>query len=319
MEPIQLELPTVFGMKTVNAYLFLTPEPTLIDCGEQNDLVWVALEQKLAEYKLGLKDIRRVVITHGHVDHIGMAGKLANEFGTTIWVNEYTYPVAIQPVEVFNERRKIVLGFLDKLGHDKHSPFTQTYSKTIQFFHKSWHPIPKELVHTFPIDGSLFLGGQEWQVLYAPGHAVDQTCFYQADNQWLLSADMLLNITPTPIVGLNPKAPDERVKALDMMLESFEKFSKLEVSKVFPGHYQIFDNHRAMIASQVARIHQRIEECFEWIATGVQDFFELLNKLYKGRVSPPAFFMLIGYLDSLIAEGRVVMRKENGKMGYFRR
>ena len=43
MEPIQLELPTIFEGMTVNTWLFKGPEPTLIDCGENTDKLWDAL------------------------------------------------------------------------------------------------------------------------------------------------------------------------------------------------------------------------------------------------------------------------------------
>jgi len=72
-EPIRIELPTIYGMKSVNAYLFLDPEPTLIDCGEKTDASWKALQSALAVYNLAVKDIKKVIITHAHVDHIGEA------------------------------------------------------------------------------------------------------------------------------------------------------------------------------------------------------------------------------------------------------
>lgn len=317
MEPIRLELPTVFGMKTVNAYLFLEPEPVLIDCGEQNDLVWNALQAKLAEYHLQFQDIKRIIITHAHVDHIGMAGRLATEFGIPIWVNEYTYPAATQPAEVFQQRQQIVFGFMDKFDSEKSTTFRQTYTKTIQFFNNNWQSIPKELVKTYPIDGTLSLGGLDWQVMYAPGHAVDQTCFYQADNQWLLSADMLLNIAPTPIPGFHPERPGKRVNALADLLASYQKFRALEIKKVYPGHYAIFENHIETIDKQVKRIYERMEECYDWIEKGVSNFFELLHKLYKGRIWPPSFFMLLGYLDMLESDGRVVQKEIDGTLGYY--
>ena len=80
-EPIRIELPTMYGMKSVNAYLFLTPELTLIDCGEKTDASWDALQTALAKHGLAIKDIKRVIITHAHVDHIGMAHKISEESG----------------------------------------------------------------------------------------------------------------------------------------------------------------------------------------------------------------------------------------------
>ena len=71
-------------------------------------------------------------------------------------------------------------------------------------------------------------------------------------------------------------------------------------------------------SQQVFRIHQRKEACFDAIKTGVQDFFELFDLMYNGnRMNIPAFPMLIGYLDLLIEEGRIIGKMGEEKMGYY--
>jgi len=102
--PIRIELPTIYGMKTVNAYLFLDPVPTLIDCGEKTSASWDALVAALKKYGLQIKDIERVIITHAHVDHIGMAGKIAAHSKAQIWVNEYCYTWATDKEEMWARR-----------------------------------------------------------------------------------------------------------------------------------------------------------------------------------------------------------------------
>jgi glyoxylase-like metal-dependent hydrolase (beta-lactamase superfamily II) len=86
--PIIIELRTFFGMKTVNCFLFKTPEPVLIDCGENTQENWEALVKGVQENGLELSDIKKVYITHIHLDHYGAAGRMAEEFGTEIWMNE---------------------------------------------------------------------------------------------------------------------------------------------------------------------------------------------------------------------------------------
>ena len=57
---------------------------------------------------LRVKDLKKVIITHAHVDHIGMAGKIAEESNAEIWVNDYTYNWAINTKEMWHQRMKMM-------------------------------------------------------------------------------------------------------------------------------------------------------------------------------------------------------------------
>ena len=77
--PIRLELPFSLERTTVNAYLCLEPEPTLIDTGDASDETWRALVAGMAAHGVAVGDLRRVIITHTHIDHFGQAARLAQE------------------------------------------------------------------------------------------------------------------------------------------------------------------------------------------------------------------------------------------------
>ena len=310
--PIRLELPTMYGMKSVNAYLLLDPIPTLIDCGEKTDKSWKVLQQQLQQQGLQVKDIQRLIITHAHVDHIGMAGKIAENSDAEVWVNEYCYPWAVQKELMWDRRIKLMSKLL---------PPSASFRDMVLGFMKEvsnhWDNIPKERVRVFPMNGQLVMGGMVWEIIYVPGHANMQTCFYQADQKWLISADMLLRITPTAVMDASIEDPTKRDKGLKDLLASYQKIASLDIAKVFPGHYEIFENAHETIEFQVARIHSRIEECFELIQNGKQEFMEILHTMYANRIHMPAFAMLIGYLDILLEEGRIEeVKLENGKRGY---
>ena len=149
----------------------------------------------------------------------------------------------------------------------------------------------------FSMTDILQFGGQKWQVIHAPGHCFDQACFYQKETKQLFSADMLLKVTPTPVIDAHKEPPHARNQSIVQLLESYQKFSELEIDMVYPGHYQPFDNPKAIIEHQVNRIQQRKLECLKYIEEGVSDFFNLLQKLYGAKFSIPAVPMLVGYLD----------------------
>ena len=312
--PIRIELPTIFGMKTVNSYLYIHPEPTLIDCGENSDKSWKALQNALAANGLVISDIRKVIITHPHLDHMGMAGRICEHSEAEIWVSEYAYDWAVNLDKMSKIRLQTIVKELDEMGD---SPITKVFKKTFNSFDGFWLPIPKERVKVFSINGQLEFGGQTWQVVYAPGHCISQTCFYQAESKQLFSADMLLRITPTPVIDANLEPPYSRNKGILQLLESYDKFSKMDIEIVYPGHYEVFNNPQEAIQRQVNRIQQRKTECLQWISEGVSDFFGLIHKLYGQNFSLPAIPMLVGYLDLLQEENSIFVLKTANGLRYF--
>ena len=314
--PIRIELPTLFGMKTVNSYLFKEPEPVLIDCGEKSEASWSALNKALEENGLSIEDISKVIITHAHIDHMGMAAKITEHSQATIWVSEYAKEWAMDLPNAYMRRRDVIRStIMDNFG--KNNPIFQSgLTKVFDQFEAHWDTVPEDRLHIFPMQGQLEIGGALWDIVYAPGHCINQTCFYQAADKQLIAADMLLNITPSPVIDTTLEPPYERVKSLATLLESFEKFAAMEIDMVYPGHYEPFADHKTLITYQMNRIQTRKEECFQLIQSGTHHFDELLKELYKGRISMPAIPMLVGYLDLLIDEGRLKVEKKEDKNFY---
>ncbi len=317
-KPIRIELPTMYGMKSVNAYLFLTPELTLIDCGEKSDATWDALQTALAVYDLAIKDIKRVIITHAHVDHIGMAGRIVAESGAAVWVNEYCYDWAVNTEKMWKRRsimmEKHILGDMPKGGEG--AIFAKMLRSFFGAVSNAWDPLPAESVITFPMEGTLEMGGTIWEIIYAPGHTNMQTCFYQTEKKWLIGADMLLSITPTPVIEFSLTDPEKRENGLATMLQSYQKMLDLDIEKVFPGHYEPFGNHRKLIQNQLRRINMRKETTYQLIEDGKNRFYELFDVLYTNRLNMPGMSMLRGYLDLLIDENRIEERMEDGYTAY---
>ena len=302
--PIRLELPTQFGMKTVNTFLLKGEENVLIDSGEHSPATWDALQTGLGEANLQIEDIDRILITHAHVDHIGMAARVAEVADAEVWVSDKCKDWALNPHELFRTRGKVISQTLEKLlGKEKYealSPMLYSFSDDMQSL---WQPVPEDRIHIFPHSGHLQLAGIPWEVHYVPGHSHTQSCFFHRDSGTLLSADMLLRITPTPVIE-DTEGSDVRNRSIFQLLDSYESLLQLPIDRVFPGHYEIFDQAHEVIDLQVGRIHLRKEECLTLIQAGNQDFLSLYSQMYQGP-SLPAVNMLVGYLDLLESEGKI--------------
>ncbi|MEM6631548.1 MAG: MBL fold metallo-hydrolase [Bacteroidota bacterium] len=305
-QPIRLELPTQFQMKTVNSFLIKEPEVTLIDCGEDSEETWLALESELKENGLTVQDVERIIITHAHVDHMGMAQRISKHAQAPVWVSDKVQAWALDPESMFRSRGKLIQDTMKTLLGE--NVFTQIFPIVFAFGSKmndSWKPIDPTNLRVFPHEGSLEIGEETWDVLYVPGHSTTQSCFYQANSGYLLSADMLLSITSAPVIEYH-EGSTKRARALQEHLSSFKRLKELQISKVFPGHYHTFENADALIEAQIRRITQRKEQCFQLIQQGDTDFFTLFSKMYP-KANFPGMNMLVGYLDLLEDERKIVL------------
>lgn len=315
--PIQIPLPIPYAVGPVNSYLFIEPEPTLIDCGVSSDDSWHALTMALDQHQLTIADIRRVIITHAHVDHMGMAGKIVAHSPAQIWVAAMNYDWAVHLPQKWQRRMDFMGSVIRRFGlsAEQQQAILGGMARTPIL----WDVVPAERVVTFPVDGQIDIGGQPWQVIYTPGHSNTQTCFYQPESRQFLAADMLLPVTPTPVIEEPLDGSNERIPGLPLFLESLALVETLDMDQVYPGHGEIFTDHRALIQRQRARIHQRKEECLALIRNGLQTFPELFTAMYGQHPYADRFSalgMLVGYLDLLVAEKAVVMWEENGVYHY---
>lgn len=315
--PIRIDLPTMFGMKSVNSYLFTAPEVTIVDCGEDTNANYEALQAGLAQQGLKVTDIKRIVITHSHIDHIGMANRIMEASGATVFVPEYAYSWAVDLDTTRTERLKVILDTLIEFGITAEHQMYKTFEMVFKGFSKNWNALPKEKVKTFPMNGRIELGGVDWEIVYVPGHCVNQVSFYQPQSRAYISADALLKITPTPVIDPQLDAPHKRNKGLKIMIKTLEKIGAMDIDWVFPGHYEPFQNHKALVEHQLNRIQIRKNECYEWIGKGVNGMETLLKNMYGKRFPTVAFPMMVGYLDLLMEEGRINrVVGENGEV-YF--
>ena len=302
--PIRIELPIPFAVGPVNAILIPGPEPVLVDTGLKLPDCQAALEKGLAEQGLNMEDLKKIVITHAHVDHAGMAAYLAKRSGAEVWVNELSYQWIADLPKMWDERIDI-LDRVTKLG-GLPDELRQKGNASMRGITAMWESVPEKYLRRFPINGTIEMGGADWQVIYAPGHTITQTCFYQPEQKWLISADMLLHKAPTPVIDADENG--KRVRGLPKFMEMLDQFEAMEISITYPGHGDLIHDHREVIQRQRARIEMRKNEVLDLVAAGHKTIQEITNVMYAHyplAARSSGFGMVIGYLDLLMDEEAV--------------
>ncbi|MCA9972835.1 MAG: MBL fold metallo-hydrolase [Anaerolineales bacterium] len=316
IQPIRIELPTEYEAGPVNAYLFTEPDVVLVDTGVKSEDSWRALVAGLAAHGVGVGDLQRLVLTHAHVDHFGQARRLAER-----GVRVETAVVVADRLTRFSDIWRQRMAYYREVFLPQTGLSTQMMGYILAYFEMvaaNYEDVPARCLTTFPNEGTVQLGGATWQVLHTPGHCSHQTIYYQPETRQLLSSDMLLPRTPTPVVE-TPADGRTRQPSLPTFLRSLERVAALDVAVVYPGHGEVFTDHAAVAAAQRARILRRAEEALACVQAGCRTAAEVVAKLYAGRPLPIQFaglWMTLGYLDLLLAQGRIGAREEGAVVVY---
>ncbi|PID84865.1 MAG: hypothetical protein CSB13_11005 [Chloroflexi bacterium] len=323
MEPIRIELPTGLDVGGVNVYLFKQPEPVLIDAGVKSEESWEALQFGLAEHNLTVMDLSRVIITHPHIDHFGGAGMIQAHSDADVWVCELGKPWLTATHDMWAKRlRYYKQEFLIRVGLDEME--ANIILAGMKAVAQKSEAVNAERLHTFAKDGTLQLGGMAWQVIHTPGHNSAMTCFYQPDTKMLLSADQLLKTTPTPVVE-RPLPSAKRTPSLPQFMASMNHIAALDIEAVYPGHGRPFGtkyglDHHIIINKQYSRIHSRKADCLTHIQAGCHVPAQLVDKMYAHHPLQFRFaglWMLIGYLDLLLANGDIRQETVDGVWHFY--
>jgi glyoxylase-like metal-dependent hydrolase (beta-lactamase superfamily II) len=223
---VQIRLPMAGNpLRYVNGYLLEDDDGyTLIDCGWKADDVFAALCAGLAEHGLALGDVRRVLITHFHFDHYGLAGTLlaagVPELGMHARDWEAARAHGIDPVAadaaadawIARNGLPVASSLEDDLQHHRYDLVRPT---------------------RFIEDGERV---GRLRALWTPGHAPGHLCFLDTISGKLLSGDHVLDPI-TPHVGI---WREDRGDALGEYVASLRALGACDASGVLPAHGEPF-------------------------------------------------------------------------------
>ena len=307
---IAIPLPEPPALITANVYAVGKGPLTLIDTGPKIPGSLEFINRKLHSAGFAFSDIERIIITHGHVDHFGLALSIQESAG--------------HPLECFihkQDRWRVAKeNFREKLwteGMEHFMAITGMPNREIQKMRNRFSAFrsladPLEDVYSM-VDGDEFKGdGYHLTVIHTPGHSLGTCCLYESHQKVLFSGDHIIkHITPNPFVEINRKhIPDAQYQSLKSYLKSLDKLSGLEVKFVFPGHGEHIEDLLGIVSSY--RVHHRDRADIVWNALKKQSRFiyDLIDDVFPFVPENDVFLAvseIFVHLEMLVSDGRVAL------------
>jgi glyoxylase-like metal-dependent hydrolase (beta-lactamase superfamily II) len=240
------------GLDRVNAYLLLDGSgATLVDCGiydpAKDDGGWSDLVAAIEACGISLDDVNRLLVTHTHIDHYGMAARLKEHHDCELWMHE----AADGELDVLRDPEGNAAKLREALSH--HGVEQGDLDELTQF--EDWRRFVSGVVvaDKWLAGGEgISIGEREWEVVYTPGHARSHVCLWNARDSIFISGDHLLG-TVTPHIDFERDSDED---PLGLFLEGLQRVEELDPAIVLPGHGRPFDEG-AERARVVERHHDR--------------------------------------------------------------
>ena len=304
----RLAIPTPFLVGRVNCYLIDDSPMTLIDTGPNSGKSLDELERALSAHGHAIEELELIVLTHQHMDHLGLLEILARRSGAEV--------AAID----------LLAGYL--------SDFSASAAADDEFARGVMrrHGVPEDLAAALASVGAAFrafgsrgtvsrplrdgdrlvLRDRTLQTLHRPGHSPTDTVFFDAARGIAFAGDHLLaRISSNPLISrpLSDADGGVRPRALIQYLESLRATRELDAELLLPGHGPPITNHPALIDERLALHRRRAEKILELLARGPMTAYDLAVEMWGNVAVTQAYLTLsevLGHLDVLTSEGRVV-------------
>ncbi len=281
---------------------------TVVDCGIADDATRAAWEQ-VFEGQLDGLPVLRLIVTHMHPDHIGLADWLCERWGCRMWISAADFHAAQRGASSHDsgsgERLAAFMaghGIVDPAALDALAARKSHYAQMVPRVPGTFRRM---------IDGDvLTIGGDAWRCIVGHGHAPEHMALHCEARQWLIAGDMLL---PRISTNISVSAEEPEADPLPRYLASIERLRPLAAeTRVLPSHGKPFRGLQQRIDQLQAHHAERLAEVAAACAEAPRSAADLLPVLFRRRLDLQQLGFAMGesiaHLHALWLSGRLERR-----------
>ena len=308
----QLSIPTPFLVGRVNCYLIEDDPLTLVDTGPNSAKALDELEQALGQRGHRVEDLELIILTHQHIDHVGLLEILARRSGAEV--------AAFHLLE----------GYLRDFAASAAADDAFSMQTMLR------HGVPPEVTTALGAVGAAFRGfgssgpvtsplrdgdrltlrDRTLSIQHRPGHSPSDTLFWDEPRGILIAGDHLLaRISSNPLISrpLDPAtAPADPVRerghALVDYIASQRRTRELGAQLVLGGHGPPVREPAALVDERLRGYDRRARKILRMLSDGPQTAYDIASRMWGNVAVTQAFLTIsevLGHIDLLIADGRV--------------
>jgi glyoxylase-like metal-dependent hydrolase (beta-lactamase superfamily II) len=302
-----LRMPLPFALDHINLWLLEDGAGwTIVDSGLDTPITMALWERIFAEALDG-KPVTRLIATHFHPDHMGLAGWLTRRWQIPLFVTETEWLWARMMAADRDDAAFAIdqTPFYRRTGLDEAT--VQMLAGRGNQYAKRVSAVPREFRRI--ADGmAIKIGGRRWEVVMGRGHAPEHACFHCPELELFIAGDQVLpKISPN--ISVWPNEPD--ANPLARYLESLEALRRAVPSDVLvlPSHNLPFYGIDTRIDQLAAHHAERLAE-IEIACAAPHSTMEIVPVLFRRKLDSQQLGFAIGealaHLHYLVGSGRLV-------------
>ncbi|MBN8290895.1 MBL fold metallo-hydrolase [Rhodobacter sp. NTK016B] len=301
--PMQLDHVNVYALDDGDGW-------TLVDTGfatKSTKRDW----QALIAGPLAAKPVRRLIVTHHHPDHIGLAGWFQTEYGVELVTTRTAWLFArMLMLDAHTKPVPETVAYWRGAGVDEEEIARRMAERPFNFADVV-DPMPLGFTRIAEGD-EIVIGGRNWIVRCGDGHAPEHATFWSLDDDLVIGGDQLL---PGISANLGVYATEPGADPVAEWIRSCKKFGEIAEDRhyVLPGHKlpftglplrlrQMVENHQGALS--------RLEQYLSEPRTAAECFLPLFKREITDSAAGMALVESVAHLNHLLKAGRATRQRD---------
>ncbi len=302
----KLVIPTPFPVGPINIYLVIEDPLTLVDTGPKTEEALFALRDQLRKFGFEIKDIKRVILTHTHEDHCGLAASIQKNSGARVYVHEWEYKNISQ-----HRQTRVNRHLLKRAGVPAEE--LEAMAGRYELIHHYADAV--EDVEAYRDEQEFVFVTGSLRVVHTPGHTPGSCCLLREATRLMLTGDTVLkSITPNPVLNSDPIDPQRRFPSLGEYLVSLARIREFAPTLLKTSHGGDVTDYEEHFHRSIRHIQERQTKVISLIPKQGVTAWEM-SKLLFPKVDKLNRFLAtseaIAHLDLAVAEDRLRLEKRD--------